>query len=271
MMKCFKSTMLVAALVGCVGAWAAGNGNGNGHGTERGNGADHPVRTQTPAEAMGNPQGLSGRPGSAKGLLKLNQHVYYAGDTLQVRVVYPRSLQAIWSGDARGHLVVYVPTGAPVTVPLPATVPNQPIQVLDLTNLDTSQFAEGNYQIALVLTAPEGDPLKLGDWYAGFRGLLSVEQFKIRASATTPTPNTEVEGDTDGEMWPPAPQMTSPQVALAALVLELARLQVVPAVLRRVALARPPQAVAPTRKPMLLPVQAACSGASARAWLDAVR
>lgn len=199
MMKCFKSTMLVAALVGCVGAWAAGNGNGNGHGTERGNGADHPVRTQTPAEAMGNPQGLSGRPGSAKGLLRLNQHVYYAGDTLQVRVVYPRSLQAIWSGDARGHLVVYVPTGAPVTVPLPATVPNQPIQVLDLTNLDTSQFAEGNYQIALVLTAPEGDPLKLGDWYAGFRGLLSVEQFKIRASATTPTPNTEVEGDTDGD------------------------------------------------------------------------
>jgi hypothetical protein len=197
MKKYFQSTVLVAALVGSMGVWAAGNGNGNG--ADRGQGPDHSARAQTPAEAMHNPQGLSGRPGSARGLLKLNQHVYYAGDALQVRVVYPRSLQAVWSGDAVGHLVVYVPSGQPVTVPLPATVPNQPIQVLDLTDLNTSQFAEGNYQIALVLTAPEGDPLKLADWYAGFRGLLSVEQFKIRASATTPTPNTEVEGDTDGD------------------------------------------------------------------------
>ncbi len=197
MMKYFQSTVLVAALVGSMGAWA--DGNGNGHGADRGQGADRSLRAQTPAEAINNPQGLSGRPGSARGLLRLNQHVYHAGDTLQVRVVYPRSLQAVWSGDAVGHLVVYVPSGQPVTVPLPATVPNQPIQVLDLTDLNTAQFAEGNYQIALVLTAPEGDPLKLGDWYAGFRGLLSVEQFKIRAGATTPTPSTEVEGDTDGD------------------------------------------------------------------------
>lgn len=195
MVNFFKSTLLLAALVASTATWASGNESSDrdGRGSDRGNHA------QTPAEAIASPQGVSGRPGAGKGILKLNQHVYYAGDTLQLRVVYPRSLEAVWSGDAIGHIVVYVPSGQPVTVPIPASTADQPIQVLDLSNLDTSQFAEGNYQIALVLTAPAGNPLKLGDWYAGFRGLLSVEQFKIKTAATSANPSTEVEGDTDGD------------------------------------------------------------------------
>ncbi|MBX9936978.1 MAG: hypothetical protein K2Y10_10355 [Burkholderiaceae bacterium] len=197
MVKFFNSTLLLAALVASTTAWASSNESSDrdGRGSDRGN------RAQTPAEAIASPQGVSGRPGAGKGILKLNQHVYYAGDTLQLRVVYPRSLAAVWSGDAIGHIVVYVPSGQPVTVPIPASTADQPIQVLDLSNLNTSQFAEGNYQIALVLTAPAGNPLKLGDWYAGFRGLLSVEQFKIkiRTATTSANPSTEVEGDTDGD------------------------------------------------------------------------
>lgn len=206
MVKFIKSTLLLAALVASTATWASGHESRD----RDEHGSDHSNRSQTPAEAIANPQGLSGRPGASKGILKLNQHVYHAGDTLQVRVVYPRSLTAVWSGDAVGHVVVYVPSGQPVTVPIPASTADQPIQVLDLTNLDTSQFAEGNYQIALVLTAPAGSPLKLSDWYAGFRGLLSVEQFQIKNTATSTNPSREVAGDTDGDGFEDTTTGTTP-------------------------------------------------------------
>lgn len=146
----------------------------------------------------------NGRPGGGSGLIVPNRHVYYPGDTLQVRVVYPRSLTAIWSGDAESHIVINVPGDASFSVPLTTDTPDSVVSLVELTDLDTSVLSPGDYQLGLVLTNPGGDPLNLGDWYQGFRGLLSIERVRFSDVAPGEDPDDldgdgELDDDADGD------------------------------------------------------------------------
>jgi hypothetical protein len=91
------------------------------------------------------------------------------------------------------HVVVFTPAGEAISVPLPADVPDQPVNLIELSDLDTSNMAPGDYQLAVILTEPGGDPLLVGDWHEGFHGLLSVERIRF---ALPPDPEDE---DEDGE------------------------------------------------------------------------
>lgn len=142
---------------------------------------------------------FGGTPGASRGLLSVNRHVYYIGDTLQVRVVYPRSLSAIWNGSAEGHVVIYIPQGQAISAPLPAQTADTPVSVLDLTTLDTSVLAAGDYQLALVLTVPGGNPLDINTWYNGFRGLLSIERVRFSAGTTSSDADGDGEFDDDAD------------------------------------------------------------------------
>lgn len=144
---------------------------------------------------------FGGTPGTGRGVLSVNRHVYYIGDTLQVRVVYPRSLSAVWNGTAEGHVVIYIPQGQALTVALPAQTADTPVSVIDLTGLDTSVLTPGDYQVALVLTTPGGNPLDVNSWYNGFRGLLSVERVRFSAGTTSSDADGdgEFDDDTDGD------------------------------------------------------------------------
>jgi hypothetical protein len=140
---------------------------------------------------------FGGTPGTSRGVLSVNRHVYYVGDTLQVRVVYPRSLSAVWNGSAEGHVVIYIPEGQAISVPLPAQTADTPVSVVDLTDLDTSVLTPGDYQLALVLTVPGGNPLDVNNWYNGFRGLLSIERVRFSAGATSSDADGDGEFDDD--------------------------------------------------------------------------
>jgi hypothetical protein len=142
---------------------------------------------------------FGGTPGASRGLLSVNRHVYYIGDTVQVRVVYPRSLTAVWNGSAEGHVVIYIPQGQAISAPLPAQTADTPVSVLDLTALDTSVLAAGDYQLALVLTVPGGNPLDVNTWYNGFRGLLSIERVRFSAGATSSDADGDGEFDDDAD------------------------------------------------------------------------
>jgi len=154
-----------------------------------------PVATTNPpatTSRMDDPAGLTGRPGTMPNILKLNKFSYAPGDAVQITVSYPAEIQSIWNGEAMGNVVVYLANGQPVSVALPAIKAGITQQVLDMPTLDTNVLPAGTYQISLVLTKPGGDALKLSDWYAGFRSLVTIAQFRILPGKTT-TPASAVE------------------------------------------------------------------------------
>lgn len=178
MTQAIAATLLSAALA--MPLWAHAR---NDHATN-GNGGNSSVS-------------FGGTPGTGRGLVSLNRHIYYVGDTIQIRVVYPRSLSAIWNGTAEGHVVMYIPGGQAITVPLPAQTPDSPVSLIELADLDTSVLTPGDYQLALVLTNPGGNPLNISDWYNGFRGLLSIERLRFSATATSSDADGDGEFDND--------------------------------------------------------------------------
>jgi hypothetical protein len=96
---------------------------------------------------------------------------------------------------------MHIPGGQAITVPLPAQTPDSPVSLIELSNLDTSVLLPGDYQLALVLTVPGGNPLNISDWYSGFRGLLSIERLRFSATATSSDADGdgEFDDDTDGD------------------------------------------------------------------------
>ena len=115
------------------------------------------------------------KPSRYKGLIKLNQHVYYPGDKLEISVVLPEQLKTLLEDNvAEAHLLVYFP---PNTIKIfPVMGEGKFFEAM----IETSTFAAGNYQLALVFTQLEGDAAKISDWYNGFMGLVSVSRIKIR-------------------------------------------------------------------------------------------
>jgi hypothetical protein len=128
-------------------------------------------------------------PGNRPGLIQTNRNVFYGGEPLQVRIVLPRNLRAFWSGDADAHLMLWVQQepgegqnqeAFVVSIPLfeDNFLPDQPANLIDIT-LDEEVPAASQYQFAIVLTVPDGDPTNLEDWYNGFSGLISSTRIKL--------------------------------------------------------------------------------------------
>jgi hypothetical protein len=134
---------------------------------------------------------------------------------LSISVVLPHSLKAYWEGDADAYLVFQIPKDASsddvamVPMKLLNSPPEQPkhqhhiIQNFDLTDLTDfdCKNLEGDYQIALILTKPNEDPLKIEDWYNGFQGLVAVSKisFAVEQSDEDANRDGKVDNDSDGD------------------------------------------------------------------------
>ena len=129
--------------------------------------------------------------GLRKGLIKLNKATLGPGNQLEIQIVVPASLKAIWNGMADLYLVLRLPDGDLISVPVyvEGATPDSPKTLVN-TGIEAGMLAEGRYQIAMIMTNPEGDPLLLADWYNGFSGLISVNSFKY---------GDDCEGSEDGE------------------------------------------------------------------------
>jgi hypothetical protein len=117
--------------------------------------------------------------GLRKGLIKLNKASLGPGNQLEIQIVVPASLKAVWNGMADLHLVLRLPDGVFIAVPVyvDGATPDSPKTLVNI-QVEEGMLAEGRYQIAMIMTEPGGDPLQLADWYNGFSGLISVNSFK---------------------------------------------------------------------------------------------
>lgn len=172
----FAATCLVSA------AAADNNGNGNGNGKAPG------------AHGQGNGKNLvqNGR-SELKGNLKTLQHIYYVGDELELSVQFARGHQLLEDGEADAHVVVFSQSESLIVVPVPDDVGPAARKFYQLDSVDISTLPEGQYQLGLVVTVPDGDPTLLEDWYGGFRALLDTEAVYIAAAPI------DTDDDQDGE------------------------------------------------------------------------
>lgn len=120
--------------------------------------------------------------GTKGGLIKISKDFFYPGDSFSLSVVFPKSLKAIWSGEADINLLIVMPDGTMVKLPLlsAGTPPDQPKSLFDDLKLGIETFPPGIYQFAVILTKSGGDPLLLKDWYNGFQGLIAATTMKFK-------------------------------------------------------------------------------------------
>jgi hypothetical protein len=157
------------------------------------------------------------KPGTRSGLIKTNKHVYYCDeDVLSLSVILPHSLEAYWEGDADAHIVVQIPVDAssddvamfPMKLDPPPVHPEGSeehqqhiIQNLDLTAWDfPCENLEGDYQIALILTNPDENPLMIEDWYNGFQGLIATSKISFAVSESDEDIDHDGEVDDDSDV-----------------------------------------------------------------------
>jgi hypothetical protein len=128
-----------------------------------------------------------------QGNLKTGQHIYYAGDALDISVQFARGGALLAEGEADAHIVIFSFDGTLTSVPIEDDIGAESKKFFQIDDIDTATLPEGQYQLGLVLTIPGGDPTLVADWYSGFRALLDTEAVYISEEML------EGDGDEDGE------------------------------------------------------------------------
>lgn len=131
------------------------------------------------ANAPGQAKKLSKGSTNVKGNLKVSQHIYYEGDTIEVSIKFSRGWELLAEGTVDAHVVVITPAAELLSFPVdPSTGPSdRKFFNIELDSSDT--LPAGQYQLALIVTIPDGEPVNLADWYNGFRGLMDMEGLLI--------------------------------------------------------------------------------------------
>jgi hypothetical protein len=175
--------MTVAGMATSALADNSGRGNANGSSNS----------ASTNGALMGGHAVQNGR-SAIKGNLWTRHHIYYVGDELEVRVQFPRGHDLLEAGEADAYVVVFATGGSIFDVPVPADVGAEPRKFFSIASVDLDKLPEGQYQLGLVLTVPDGDPALLEDWYGGFRALLDSEAIYVAAERV------DGDADSDGEL-----------------------------------------------------------------------
>jgi hypothetical protein len=126
-----------------------------------------------------------------RGNLRTSQHIYYEGDALNISLQFARGHDLLATGAAEAHVVIYLSDGTLMDVPVPADIGPSSRKFFRMESVDISALPQGQYQLGLILTVPEGDPAFLEDWYGGFRALLDTEAVYVSAAV--------LDGDDDGD------------------------------------------------------------------------
>jgi hypothetical protein len=146
------------------------------------------------------------KPGARSGLIKSNRQMLYAGNTLELEIKLPHSLEGFWSGEADAHVVIEDPSGAFFYGTVNAAALDSQNPNIRLTIDDPELvLTDGNYQIAIILTTAKEEgyrnPLNLKNWYQGFQGLVAVSRVKVAFEGDTEDLNADgtVDGDENGD------------------------------------------------------------------------
>ena len=132
-----------------------------------------------------------------QGNLQTSQHIYYAGDSLDIRVQFARGAELLSKGAVDAHVVIFSQDGTVSSVAVPADVGATAHKFFSLKSIDTKTLPAGQYQLALVLTIPKGNPTLVSDWYSGFRAVLDTQAIYVSDVALKGDANHDGEWDND--------------------------------------------------------------------------
>jgi hypothetical protein len=163
--------------------------------------------TQT-ALAQGNSANAPGKSGHAPGqnknlghgnasngvkaLIKANRDIFYSGDLLDIGVKFPRGAELVQNGEADAYLVIFNPDTTLQAVSISQNASEDTTKLFRIEEVDVDFLPEGVYQMGVVLTVPDGDPLNMSDWYNGMLGLLTVRGLTVSESSL------DIDEDGDG-------------------------------------------------------------------------
>lgn len=127
------------------------------------------------ANAPGQAKKLSKGSSDVKGNLKVSQHIYYEGDTIEVSIKFSRGWELLADGTVDGYVVVISPETELLSFPVDPAIGPSDHRFFSIELEPSETLPVGQYQLGLILTISEGDPANIADWYNGFRGLLDME------------------------------------------------------------------------------------------------
>jgi len=149
------------------------------------------------ANAPGQAKKLSKGSSDVKGNLKVSQHIYYEGDTIEVSIKFSRGWELLAEGTVDAHVVVITPAAELLSYPVDPSIGPSDRKFFNIELESSDTLPVGQYQLALTLTIPDGDPANLVDWHNGFRGLMDMEGLLISAQFLEEDVNMDGECDFD--------------------------------------------------------------------------
>ncbi len=149
------------------------------------------------ANAPGQAKKLSKGSSDVKGNLKVSQHIYYEGDTIEVSIKFSRGWELLAEGTVDAHVVVITPAAELLSFPVDPGIGPSDRKFFNVDLPESGTLPIGQYQLALILTIPDGDSANLVDWYNGFRGLMDMEGLLISAQPLAEDANMDGECDFD--------------------------------------------------------------------------
>ncbi|MDP1933018.1 MAG: hypothetical protein Q8L60_16320, partial [Gammaproteobacteria bacterium] len=170
----FYMTTLAACAVSIVLLGAAqsvyAQGNSNGQGNANGN---------------GNNIGRGNASDGIMGMIVTDKRIYYSGDALEISLRFPRGADIVSSGEVDASILIFTADeGAePIVVPVSSEASPTKRKIFEVEQVDISALPAGQYQLGLVLTVPDGDPLMIADWHKGLLGLIDVIGIRIADEA----------------------------------------------------------------------------------------
>lgn len=217
-------TVAAATLMFSTAQIASAAGNSHGHDKAGGNGHGKNIGVGNAAD------GIMAR-------IETEKHVYYTGDPLEIGLRFARGADLVTSGTVDAYLVIFSPNPAAeqddqsddeaddaagdsndaadadagadqpvaltdaVVVPVSDTASTDSRRLFELEAVDISALPAGTYQLGLILTSPDGDPLNINDWHNGLLGLVHIVGLTVTDEAVDfdQDGDGQVDDDDDGD------------------------------------------------------------------------
>ncbi|MEX2334480.1 MAG: hypothetical protein WD600_09490 [Pseudohongiella sp.] len=154
-----------------------------------------------PAMAQGNSANAPGKnknlghgnaSNGVKAIIQANRQIFYSGDLLEIGVRFPRGADVIQEGEVDAYLVIFYPDTTLQAVSVSNEASTETSNLFRIDEVDVQFLPEGVYQLGVVLTVADGDPLNMSDWYNGMLGLLTVRGLTVSAEPL------DIDDDGDG-------------------------------------------------------------------------
>ncbi|NQV69776.1 MAG: hypothetical protein HQ498_07095 [Pseudohongiella sp.] len=131
------------------------------------------------------------------GKIETRQHIYYPGDTLDVRLSFGGDTALLVSQGVEAYVVAFDQSQTSSAIKIDDYSTFSTSRLFFLDTVSTEAVAEGSYQLALILVRTGGDPTHIDDWYNGFAGLLDTDA--VYSSSTTLEGDVDQDGEWDGD------------------------------------------------------------------------